>query len=268
MKCYLINLDRSPERLAFFAEQAHRAGITIERISGVDGRQLSAEEQSRAVAASFEWQPLNPGEIGLFMSHRAAWQGFVDGEGDYAAVFEDDAVLSARIAQVLAAIEQTRPMADVIKLETTRRQVVLRSDGLALTAGFRLQGLCSWHGGTAAYVVSREGARKLLAATWPLADPVDQVMFNPMSRLSASLRLLQVSPAVSIQKNILERGIDHGVFGTTIDRHKSGGRVFRHGALIDIRRAWKKQRERWRRQRLAREPGHALVSVEFDLPAA
>ena len=37
MKCYLINLDRSPDRLAFFTQQAASSGIVFERMSAIDG---------------------------------------------------------------------------------------------------------------------------------------------------------------------------------------------------------------------------------------
>ncbi len=268
MLSYLINLDRSPERLAWFSEQAARAGLAFERIAGVDGRTLSADQLRAAAAKQYEFQPINAGEMGLFMGHRQAWQQFLDSDAAHAAVFEDDAVLSTHIAAVLDAIDQLAPAVDVIKLETTRRRVVLRQPTATLGGTHQLRPLCSWHGGTAGYVVSRAGAQQLLQVTWPLADPVDQVLFNPMSRVSASLRLLQVCPGVCIQKNILEKGLNDGVFGTTIGRNTSGGRVWRHGPLIDLKRAWLKQRERSRRSRLARQPGHEQQVVAFDAPPA
>lgn len=269
MLSYLINLDRSPERLAFFAEQAQRAGLAFERISAVDGRALTPKQREAAVAQRFEFQPINAGEIGLFMSHRAVWQRIADSGVAYGAVFEDDAVLSLRVAAVLAGIDAQQPAVDVIKLETTGRAVVLEGAALPLGAAHSLRRLRSWHGGTAAYVVSRAGALALLQATAKLADPVDQVLFNPMSRVSSSLRLMQVWPAVGIQKNILESHAAGGVFGTTIDRHKSRrGLLFRHGLLLDARRAWKKLKERRRRAQLARVPGHSLMPVPFDLPDA
>lgn len=268
MLSFLINLDRSPERLTWFTAQAARVGLGFERIAGVDGRTLTPAELQSATADSYEFQPINPGEAGLFMSHRDAWQRLLDSDAAHAAVFEDDAVLSQRIATVLDAIDRLALAADVIKLETTRRRVVLGQAVATIGGLHRLQPLCSWHGGTAAYVVSRAGAQLLLQATWPLADPVDQVMFNPMSRVSARLRLLQVCPGVCIQKNILEKGLDDGIFGTTIGRNTTGGRLWRHGPWIDLKRAWLKQRERSRRARLARQPGHEQQVVAFDAPLA
>jgi glycosyl transferase, family 25 len=265
----LINLDRSPERLAFFSAQAERCGLVFERLSAVDGRVLSEEQRRAAVAERFEFQPLNAGEIGLFMSHRRAWQRIVDSGQAYGAVFEDDAVLSMALPAVLAGLERVAPAGDVFKLETTGRTVVLDNEVVSLAeGGHGLQRLRTWHGGTAAYAVSQAGAQRLLAGTAPLADPVDQVMFNPMSRLSSSLLIYQHVPALAMQKNILETVDEGSVFNTTLGRQHSGGRLFRHGFWIDTRRAWLKLRERRRRQRLATTPGHHLQRVSLALPHA
>lgn len=265
MKAYLINLDRSPERLAHFSVQARRAGLAFERIAAVDGRALDEAQRARSVSPRFEFQPLNPGEIGIFMSQRTAWQRLLDSGEPMAAVFEDDVVLAARAGELLGRIAAGDWRADIVKLETTRRPVVLGEACCRLDDRHLLRPLRSWHGGAAGYVITRAAAQRLLQATWPLADPVDQVLFNPMSRISASLVLLQLSPGLCIQKNILERGhAPDGVFGTTIDRHASRGSLLRHGLWIDLRRAWLRQRERMRRRRLARSAGHRLETVAFD----
>jgi len=269
MLTLLINLDRSPERLAFFTAQAQRCGLAFERLPAVDGRALSKAERGAAVAARFEFQPLNAGEVGVFMSHRRAWQRIVDSGQGWGAVFEDDAVLALALPQVLAALERAAPAGDVFKLETTGRAVVLGEAALALgDTGQRLQRLHTWHGGAAAYAVSRRGAQRLLATTQPLADPVDQVLFNPLSRVCAALEVWQAVPALAMQKNILE-AVDAGsAFATTINRHRSGGRLFRHGPWVDARRAWLRWRERSRRQRLARTPGYVMQRVALAQPLA
>ena len=264
MIALVINLDRSPERLAAFAEQARLAGLDFERLRAVDGRQLSETEQAQAVAPDFEFEPLNPGEIAIFMSQRAAWQRIVASGQAFGAVFEDDVVLSPATAAVLRAIEALAPPADVIKLETSGRPVVLTDPRSPLPTGHTLRRLLSWHGGAAGYVVSRGAARRLLRLTDPLHDPVDQILFNPMSSICASLTVLQAVPGLCMQRNILERQAEGSVFGTTIDRHKSRGLLWRHGPWIDLRRAWKKHLERRLRRRLARLPGHELHSVAFD----
>lgn len=262
MKSYLINLDRSTDRLEFFTRQAELLGIPFERISAVEGRRLSPDELSSAVSASFEFQPINAGEIGLFMSHKLAWQKLLASGEPHAAVFEDDAVMATTMKPVMDAIDHEVSDFDVIKLETTLRKVVCRKEHRTLSSGNVLQRLLSWHGGTAGYVISAPCAQRLLRLKEKLADPIDQVMFNPMSAISSHLHILQLIPAACIQKDILDKS-DSAAFGTTIDRNLTGGKLFRHGPLVDIRRMLKKQIERQRRNWLAMSQQNCQAVIPF-----
>ena len=263
MNMYLINLDRSIDRLDFFTRQTDALGMKFERISAVDGRRLSAEEMAAAIAPSFEFQPINSAEIGLFMSHKLAWQKLIASGEPHAAVFEDDVVLAASMRSVMDAIDREVRDFDVIKLETTLRQVVCLRKSAPLSSGNTLRQLLTWHGGTAGYVISAGCAERLLGLKDKLADPVDQVMFNPMSRVCAQLRILQLNPAACIQKDILNE-VDSVAFGTTIDRNATVGRLFRHGPLIDLRRMLKKQIERQRRRWLAIQKQNLQAVIPFE----
>lgn len=262
MKVYLINLDRSPDRLNFFQSQADRLGLPFERISAVDGRRLTAEELRDAVSVSYEFQPVNAGEIGLFQSHKRAWEKLIDSGEPHAAVFEDDALMSASIVKAFQAIDCEHPVFDVIKLETTLRRTVCSRQGFSFSSGHRLQKLLSWHGGTAGYVISRDCAGRLLELKHKVSDPIDQVMFNPMSKVSRQLNLQQLNPAVCIQQDILQSS-EAARFGTTIDRNVSRRGLFRHGPLIDLRRFLKKMQERSRRNRLSADPANVCDMIPF-----
>ncbi len=265
MDVYLINLDRSPERLQFFQQQADALGVEFKRLSAVDGRKLSKETLAAEISPEFEFQPVNAGETGLFMSHKAAWQLLRASGKPHAAVFEDDVQMSLSMRQVLDAIDGLQQDFDIIKLETTLRRVVCSRTACVLRSGDTLQPLLSWHGGTAGYVISAAGAGKLLQWKQRVADPVDQVMFNPMSRFSSRLKILQLNPAACIQKDILDAA-HSTAFGTTIDRHVTGGKLFRHGPLIDMRRMLKKQFERQRRHWLALQKTNVQAVIPFEKP--
>lgn len=262
MKAYLINLDRSPDRLSFFQSQADRLGMPFERISAVDGKKLTPGQLASAVSQTFEFQPINAGEIGLFMSHKRVWERLLASGAPHAAVFEDDAQLSASVVSALAAIDREAPSFDVIKLETTLRQTVCRRDSQELSSGHSLQKLLSWHGGTAGYVISADCARRMLTLKMLLSDPIDQVMFNPISKISSQLDLRQLNPAVCIQQDILQAS-DAAKFGTTIDRNLTRHGLFRHGPVIDARRMFKKMQERLRRKRMAADPANSLSVIPF-----
>lgn len=73
MRSYLINLDRSPERLermsALFADME----VDFIRVSAIDGKKLTQQEIDGWLSGSGNFYRLGPGEIGCFLSHRRCW---------------------------------------------------------------------------------------------------------------------------------------------------------------------------------------------------
>ncbi|WP_299641191.1 glycosyltransferase family 25 protein [Devosia sp.] len=263
MKSYVINLDRSPERLAHFLAQAQGAQLDVTRIAAVDGMAMDPMQRLALSSRHFQFQPLNPGELGVFMSHRAAWRVLVESGEARAAVFEDDALLAADLGGLLATIDAHPPRGDVIKLETTLRDVVLGGDRATLGGRYEGRRLLSWQGGTAGYVITRICAERLLGLTDPIADTVDQVLFAPQSRISRTLHIVQVSPAPCVQYDILNRAGKSATFATTVERRKRRGRFFRHGPWIDGRRAVLRLSEALMREIRGRMPGNDLRTVPF-----
>lgn len=88
MKVFLINLDRSPDRLAHMYAQARAAGIVFERVPGVDGRTMTGPFLGNTFA-----EYLSPGERGCYASHLLCCQLILEQKLPYAMVLEDDAVL-------------------------------------------------------------------------------------------------------------------------------------------------------------------------------
>lgn len=110
MKTYLINLDRSTERLARERELFDRCGVPFERVPGVDGRKLSAEEIRRA-CNRFRFflsttRRVIVGEIGVALAHLECWRRLLASGEDRAAIFEDDADFEREdVRRALAAVE-------------------------------------------------------------------------------------------------------------------------------------------------------------------
>lgn len=88
---YFINLDRSKERLATFLPLVEALGLPYERISAVNGKELSQEELDKLVVRkSFKKKVFRAGEIGCYLSHTKAWEKFLKSDYKYALIFEDD----------------------------------------------------------------------------------------------------------------------------------------------------------------------------------
>ena len=99
LPCYIINLDRNPERWNVCEKRLQEAGFTnYKRISGVDGKNKLELQK--------EWELLNnpkfsawdtefksyPGKQGCFLSHLKIWKDILDKKIPYALIFEDDIV--------------------------------------------------------------------------------------------------------------------------------------------------------------------------------
>ncbi len=87
---------------------------------------------------------------------------------------------------------------DAVKLETLLHRAWHSRRGEP--AGTRrLHRLGAEHLGAAAYLLSRAGARKMLAATRPLAEQVDQTLFGRRAIWEGEIRALQLVPAIAVQ---------------------------------------------------------------------
>jgi glycosyl transferase family 25 len=160
---FLINLDRSPDRLARMRGEFKRAGLGFERFVGVNRTDLPESvkpyfcDRSGRIASS-----LRPGEIGCYASHLALWQRIATGDhGAAVLVCEDDMTLPDGFGELIrAALTQAPQGWGLINLSgRTKRAVVPICQ---LTDSHHLVRFSRDPGSAAAYLISRDGARKLL----------------------------------------------------------------------------------------------------------
>jgi glycosyl transferase, family 25 len=263
MKSYVINLERSPERLASFTAQARYAGIEFERFPAIDASLISDAELRDKLPARFEFQPMNAGEAALFLGHRGCWQRFLESNDEYCAVFEDDSLLSRQTAAFFALLEARETDFDILKIETTLKRMIVKAVAFGEIGGRAILVPNSWHSGTGGYILSRAGAKKLLDWSMLFADPIDQLMFNPASGLATSLVNLQLSPALSIQQQVLTPNDLAAPFRSTIKRAETKGLLFRHGLFIDARRVYRKYRESVARRLMSLSPQYQYLTIQF-----
>lgn len=117
MKTFLINLNRSRERLQLAHDQLSQAGLAYERIEAVDGTILDEAsiqglDQTKAIK-TFK-HPLRSGEIGCYLSHIRAVERIIALDLPYALVLEDDFSFTPSSLTILSQLEQ-KLCADLIK---------------------------------------------------------------------------------------------------------------------------------------------------------
>jgi glycosyl transferase family 25 len=212
MEIFLINLARRPDRLAAMTGAADRLGLRFVRIDALDAG--TAGPLSDKFADSGPLGEIPRGDKACLLSHRAAWEAFIAGDGDHAAILEDDVILSPSAARLLNDASWIPAGVEVVKLEHygPPGQSVLLSDFRAVGAvgshRFRIARMHSRHTGAAAYILSRAAAKRLLAE--PRFNlPVDHLLFNPNnSPLFAALSPWQLLPALARQQDFVGAASD------------------------------------------------------------
>jgi glycosyl transferase family 25 len=190
---FLINLDRSQDRLARCIPLLEQMGISWERVTGIEGAKLPADELARLnprPAPHGEWfRGLTPGEIGCFLSHIACWRLIAERGLDCALVLEDDfAPDDGFSAERLAAFADSSAHWDVLKLTRIGRNAKL---AMPLEHGASIHHIGKGPIDGTGYLVSLAGARKLIQRREHLLRPVDFDLKHPWER---GLRVCSGSP--------------------------------------------------------------------------
>ncbi len=110
MKTFLVNLDRSPERLAFMKAQLDRLGIAFERIPAIDGRALTPADRARRFSRVRSFiaakKRLSDAEIGVALSHGDCCRRMVAANVPVALILEDDVALADGFPEALSRAEK------------------------------------------------------------------------------------------------------------------------------------------------------------------
>lgn len=105
---YVINLDRSEERLARITAELEGAGLAFRRIQAVDAAELPHQVAEYDVMANARCYlaPLSRAEIACVLSHRRAWHLITrQTEQNAAVVLEDDASLATSVRDLSGLVE-------------------------------------------------------------------------------------------------------------------------------------------------------------------
>jgi len=187
IRCLVINLDRSKDRLVQVSSEFAKIGVAFERIAAVDAADISKAPR------------LTGAETACFRSHQLCWRMIADGSETHGAIFEDDVVFGHDASSLLGDTSWVPKDADVVKLETFLDPVRIDRQRHEVAHGYAVTRLFGRHHGSAAYILSKPAAKKLLRLTRHLRSPVDNALFDPATLTFARLTVYQMVPALCIQ---------------------------------------------------------------------
>ena len=227
LNAYVITLRRSVERAKQTAKLVAHCPVPCTPWDAVDGREMTLEQQAALQPVHPHTPPypfpLNPGEIGCFLSHRSLWKHMVERAIPRALILEDDVEFLPNFAEILQFAARHADVTDYIQFPV--RELHPRGKIVVSEGGLRLLQPAVIPLRTSAQLVTLGATEKLLQHTETFDRPVDT--FLQMKWLHG-VQVLTVMP-----RSVIEVSMSLG--GSTI-----GNKQKRKTTLGVVSREWKR----------------------------
>ncbi len=153
----VINLDRAIDRLKRFSEHASKYNIQFERFSAIDKYNTELVDN---LMKEYEMH-IAPQHAACALSHFKVIENFYESDNDYCVIFEDDAqITDGGIMDIPTLIRDTN---------VSNPDMIFISDRIFCDDKRRIIGGC----GTEGYILSKQGAKKLLDNKYNVIYPID-----------------------------------------------------------------------------------------------
>ena len=178
MKLFVINLAKAEKRRRRMEQQFASLGLEATFHRALDAQELTPEHYAqvdRETRRRLGLWPQADGSVANWISQRQVMREIVGNGPETVAIFEDDAVLSADLPEVLDALER-RPFAfDIVKLNrrSLKKTFVPVS---VLTTGHQVGRVRYSDYGNEGYVMTRDAARHFLENTPKMIWEIDQAL--------------------------------------------------------------------------------------------
>jgi glycosyl transferase family 25 len=175
---YVINLDRSVDRMEQFKKDFESFPIPFIRVSAIEGKKLTIPIEDYDAFMFFlrMGRDASPGEIGCYFSHLKVLKMFLESDKEFALICEDDAMPTP---EGYTAVEQAIAHADtwdLLRLFSCRHQTSFPYRLLSSNRSLCTQITCLIP--AAAYIVNRRAAEILLRKLAPMTGLADEVLFH------------------------------------------------------------------------------------------
>lgn len=199
---FLINLDRSPDRLATASRHFSDASIPFQRIAGFDASKedvSSIQIDQTAFTKIHGRKSIRKGEIGVYQSHLRAIHTFLETDKDFAIILEDDVLpLPHTITSIQQLItwELDWDIVPLFHFHSGGPVTLKHSDNLKLTVN--LAHISS----AAAYMINRRAAQVLIKHMAVQRACVDHALFENWAHGLRLRGILPMAMQLSAQANI------------------------------------------------------------------
>lgn len=222
---YYINLASRPDRREFMERQFQQLGIAAERIEAVRMDEVPRGLVEWHATTHSLWR-LAEGDLACGLSHQRSWKRLLANGAPAALVLEDDVQLAAPVLDFLSPELTEQLQADLLKLETFQSPVKLGS-AVQQVGSTTLRELCSSQMGGAAYILTRDVARRSLGSPLRNQMGIDRFLFGRGGYHLLRSRVLQATPSPCIQIDKLDTADRVGESNIAMTRKPSTARPAR-----------------------------------------
>ncbi len=173
LEVYLINLDRSKDRLFTMKQKLLKLGLEFTRISAVDGKKtlFSDSQVDEKKYSLCHGKYITATEVACYISHYNTLKEFLKSDKQFALVLEDDMNFSKNFLSVLRALLKDYKSWDFVKLNgahsggNIKYKTVLPNVNLVWNLFHQSK--------TGAYLINKKAARTYVSKMLPMFVPID-----------------------------------------------------------------------------------------------
>lgn len=181
MKAYVINMPKSTQRRKTTQKMLEDHNIDYEFITAVDGREMTEE---KFIASVQDVNNFSRSQAGCGLSHVKAYHRILEGNDEFALVLEDDVLITEKDLNIFLDNIESKLDSESITLLTyywCREGYLDLTPTNSITNNYNICKPSEIHGvgRAAAYIISKETCKKLIAFNTPLYAQADSwVVFH------------------------------------------------------------------------------------------
>lgn len=193
---YVINRKCDTDRLNGFTESIQRVGLEFKVFEALDGSQMSEDEIKKLCPRPYMdrfGRNLTKGDICLVVSHRRIWEEFLKSDHKFLVVCEDDCGFTEAFPELLKQYETSGLDFDLVKFHLWECAPHHSEFGFKAAQlgnhGLWVKKRMNW--GTTCYLLTKEGAKKVLKKSFDFNLPIDEYL---MEHWRHGISFVEVSP--------------------------------------------------------------------------
>lgn len=213
---YVITLPEAKGRQRYITNLFAKHGLEYEFFEASDTRTLKPENYpnyNRLKRALYYGRDLTGGEIGILQSSKRLYEKMISENIPQALIFEDDVTLHGDFKAVLNALINGPQDYELVRfLGSEKVAQNTQYQKRKVTDAYTLNRLLTTPGGAFAYVITQNGAQKLLSAMQNTYLPIDTLMGHCWK---TGLDAYIIQPGLAEQKPELDQYIGKARFDKT-----------------------------------------------------